>query len=156
MRRNRLAHSLAVILIITAGLLAGLVAPAAATLTVTSTPCTTSVTVTTTTETVLCTLSGLSASNGQVIRLIATSQFTSGTSTTALTFRIRRGTGITGTVVGPAAALTTTATNVVQVTHVVEDSPGEVSGQQYVLTVQQTAAAANGSGTFAEIVAIVF
>jgi len=138
-------------------LLLNLTRPAFATpLTVSSVACTASVTVTTTTETVLCTTAGITASTGQVIRLIALTDFTSGTGTTSLTVRFRRGATATGTLVGPQDAVQTTAGNTIARSAEAEDTPGEVSGQQYVLTVQQTAATANGTGLFTEIVALVY
>lgn len=118
--------------------------------------CTTSVTVTTTTETILCTSPGISTNPGQVVRIVALTDFTSGGSTTALTVRIRRGSVVTGTLVGPQDAVQTTAGNTIARSAQAEDSPGEVSGQQYVLTIQQTGAVANGTGLFSEILVLVF
>lgn len=70
---------------------------------------------------------------------------TTGASTTAVVFRCRRGNGITGTVVGVAETDTIAAgaseTHPFQFT----DNPGDVAGQVYSLTVQQTAATANGT-----------
>ena len=106
------------------------------------------VAITTTVEKVVATLSGVSTPRtGIKIVLTGMAQVTTGGSTTALTVRVRRGTTITDTLVGEAnplqvaAAAGSTETLDIQV----EDFPGEVAGQSYVLTVQQTAAAADGA-----------
>lgn len=157
MRHNRLVHSLGVILLISAALLAtvlpaGALGPAY----VYSVACTSAVTITTTTETVLCTLPGVTTSPGEVIRLVALADITSGTGTTAITVRFHRGLTVGGTLVGPQDAVQTTAGNTIARSAEAEDSPGEVVGLPYVLTAQQTAATGNGSGLFSELMAIVF
>lgn len=135
----------------------GAIAPAVAPpLTIWSAPCTASVTITTTTETVLCTLVVQTVNPGQFVRLVGSAQVTLGTGATALTLRWRRGATTAGTLVGPANAIQGTAGNTVQLAHEVEDTPGEVSAQSYVLTAQQTAATANGTGLFSELLAMVF
>ncbi len=121
-----------------------------------SAPCTTAVTITTTTEAVLCTVSVSTAGTSQVVRLWGMAQVTVGTGGTALTFRWRRGSTITGTLVGVATAVQVTAGNTVQLAHAAEDTGFEFTLQPYALTVQQTAATGNGSGVFSELIAIVF
>lgn len=120
-----------------------------------STHCTATVTVTTTTETSACTLTGVNAEAGQVVRIEFAAQMTSGTGTTAITVRVRRGSGTGGALVGPANALTATAGNTSILTYQVEDSPGAVAVFPYSVTVQQTGATANGSVLDTEIFAFV-
>lgn len=117
---------------------------------------TTDTTITTTTETVVATLTGVTVSRpGSKVVLSGMAQVTTGGSTTALTPRIRRGSAITDTLVGEGnpnqvqAAAGSTET----VTVDTEDTPGEVHNQTYVLTVTQTAAAANGSALQASLTA---
>lgn len=84
---------------------------------------------------------------GIKIQLHGKAQVTTGTNTTALTGRWRRGTAITDTLIGEANAtqVATAAGGTEDVEHDVEDTPGEVANQSYVFTIQQTAASANGS-----------
>ena len=70
---------------------------------------------------------------------------TAGTVGTTLTIRIRRGTSITGTLVGQADVFTIVASTINQLAILAVDSPGEVAQQQYVVTVQQGAGAGNGT-----------
>lgn len=106
----------------------------------------TDVTVTTTTETVALTLPSISTPGaGSQVTIDGALTMTYGTGATAVTVRVRRGTGITGTVVGEGNPLTVSAGNTSEQTFSVVDTPGEVAGQAYVVTVQQTAATANGS-----------
>lgn len=107
---------------------------------------TAAVTVVTTTETEAVQLDGVAASqpDGRVV-LRGWMQFTTGAGTTAVTLRIRRGTDTTGTLVGEANAITAAASAVREMAIEVPDTPGEVAGQSYVLTVQQTAATGNGT-----------
>jgi hypothetical protein len=107
--------------------------------------------VTTTTETVVLTLPAVSTNGpGDTVSIQGIVDMTYGTGTTAVTVRVRRGTGITGTLVGTADPWNVTAGNTSEQTFAVEDTPGEVAGQAYVVTVQQTAATANGSVLHAE------
>lgn len=102
----------------------------------------------TTTETVVATVTGVTtAFAGETVRIEASASVTTGADTTALTFRVRRD-SLTGTIVNNAdpvqveVAAGSTEDHGVQC----EDTfTGEVAGQTYVLTVQQTAASANGS-----------
>lgn len=70
---------------------------------------------------------------------------TFGASTTAVTVRVRRGNGIIGVTVGDVEIPTETAGNRAPIPYSVKDSPGEVANQLYTITVQQTAATANGT-----------
>lgn len=98
------------------------------------------------TETVICTTLGINEAvdNAQVV-LVWMSNITTGTGTTALVHRIRRGTAITGTSIGFNTWINSvTAGNTVHLSGVYVDSPGIVAGQQYSMTVQQTGATAAG------------
>lgn len=69
-----------------------------------------------------------------------------GTSTTALVFRIRRGTTTGGAQVGAAVwTHTLAAGNTAQVGGSYPDTPGAVANQQYCLTCSQTAATVAGT-----------
>jgi hypothetical protein len=119
---------------------------------------TSAVTVTTTTETVVATVVvPATPSGGGKVVIDGWCQLTLGTGTTAVTPRIRRGTTITGTLIGVAtatgAAQTAITTEDIEI-HV-DDTPGEAVNISYVLTVQQTGAGANGSAVQAEIKATV-
>lgn len=69
-----------------------------------------------------------------------------GTGTTALVFRLRRGTTAAGALINAAAwTHTLAAGNTAVMSGVYVDTPGAVAGQQYSLTVVQTAATAAGT-----------
>lgn len=111
----------------------------------------------TTTETVIATTAGLSTPGpGMTVRLLGTSHLTLGAGATGITMRIRRGVDTTGVVVGTADTLAEAASTTVQADVGGEDTPGEVAGQQYVMTAQQVAAAANGSALSGELIAQAF
>lgn len=116
-----------------------------------SSEATTDVPLVTTAETVVATLSGINTSKpGQLIRLRGFAQLTTGTNTTAVTPRIRRD-GVTGTVVNEANPITigAAAGSTEQFEVSCDDAfSGEVAGQTYVLTLQQTGASANGSSLY--------
>jgi len=65
--------------------------------------------------------------------------------TTAVTYRLRRGTTATGTLVNVAQAITVTASTTIKHSGHYIDTAGIVAGQQYSLTAQMTAAAANST-----------
>lgn len=105
-------------------------------------------------ETVVCTLAGISTDRADaVVNLEAEAQITYGVGTTACTLRVRRGVDATGVLVGIAVAegAVAGATDDLEVT--VQDQPGEVAGQSYVLTAQQTGATGNGSSLQASLAA---
>lgn len=111
-------------------------------------PLATSGTIVTTTELAVVTIASVSTDGpSRTIELLGEVELGVGTGTTLVTFRIRRGTGITGAVVGtsttdqPLVGAGAWAQYVFEAT----DTPGEVAGLAYTLTVQQTAATANGS-----------
>ena len=107
---------------------------------------TTALAVVTTTEIVCATTAPLAPPRpGVRARLRRLVELDSGADTSAVTIRIRRGTTITGTLVSEAIAEETTAA--LAETWVVSalDSLGDVASVQYVVTIQQTAATANGT-----------
>lgn len=115
------------------------------------------VNVPTTTETVIATVvvpAILGA--GVAITLAGHTAFTTGTATTAVTFRLRRG-GLTGTVV--AAAEPDIAINAAGSTDPygiqAVDTPPDSANLTYVLTAQQTAATGAGTAVVASLAAIV-
>lgn len=110
----------------------------------------------TTAETVVTTLLGISTDGlNQTVNIDASGEVTAGTGTTSIQVRIRRGTTAAGTQVGVTQNLTVAAGNKVGFALQVGDVPGEVVGQQYVLTIQQVAATGNGTVDQASIQAIV-
>jgi len=117
---------------------------------------TASVTLTTTTETALVSTTGLNTYPNASVRVECMTIITAGTGTTAITPRIRRGSGTGGALVGNANAVTVTAGNTVVLIAIGEDVPGEVAGQLYTCTAQQTAATGNGTALQSEIWAVTF
>ncbi len=110
----------------------------------------------TTTETVLATLPPISTDGAaQQVSLQATAVFATGTGVTGVTLRIRRGTGITGTVVAMSGSVVAAASTGIDLGVDGVDNPGEVADQQYVLTVQQAGATGNGTAQLAAIAAAV-
>lgn len=114
-------------------------------------------TITTTTETVVATLSGITTGRKKDVNLKGWFQLTTGTNTTAVTARIRRGTDITGTLVGEANPVTVGAAagSTEQFDIAGIDAGVDLSGGTYVLTCQQTGASANGSALAAQLEATV-
>lgn len=105
-------------------------------------------TVTTTTETVAVTSPITRAyRNSAIVLVMGYSEITLGTSTTAVTQRIRRGTAITDTLVTEANALQiqTAAASSEHYSIVCFEQLSQEQNVQYSLTLQQTAAAANGT-----------
>lgn len=108
----------------------------------------TNVTVTTTTETEAVQLDGVTRTGpGRRIRLIGRCVMTTGAATTTVTPRIRRGTGITGDLIGEGTAVTIGAAAGGNEVFTVEavDTLDEPAGVSYVVTVQQAAATGNGT-----------
>lgn len=113
----------------------------------------TDTTLVTTTETIVATVPGVNTPRpGCKVQLFAFAQVTTGTNTTGVIYRWRRGTTITDTVVGESNTeqIEAAAGSTEGHTVAVEDTPGEVAGQTYVFTVQLVAASANGSVLFTE------
>lgn len=109
------------------------------------------------TETVVATLPGIDAFNAQsIMRLLSWVQFTPGATHTSVTPRIRR-TDINGAVVGEANARTFAAAGaqILEVSLLTEDQPGDVASQAYVLTLQQAGGAGNLTALQGYLMAIV-
>lgn len=106
------------------------------------------VNVPTTTETIIATIGPFNENQvapAQGIAFDGNINMTIGTAGTAVTVRVRQGALVTGTLVGVAQAQTVTAGNTVNIP-IAELDPTLVQvGAQYVVTVQQTAATANGT-----------
>ena len=108
-------------------------------------------------ETVVLTTPGISEpiDNAQVL-LLWTASITPGTSTTSLVYRLRRGTTTAGTLVNASTfSFTTVAANLTTVSGWYFDSPGTVAGQQYSLTVVQTADTVAGAWVDGALIAMV-
>lgn len=118
------------------------------------------VTVPTTTETVAVTSNAALASARPTVRVLVIGwcQIASGTGTTTITPRIRRGTATTGALVGtanaetPSGAAGTTSHYLV----VAFDTQANVDNVQYSLSVQQAGATTNGTVFQAGMLVIVF
>lgn len=95
--------------------------------------------------------------NTSRVVVIAWAQLTTGASTTAVTPRIRRGTTTSGTLVSEANAVTigAAAGSTEQFFAVAFEERGGTDRVQYSLTLQQTAASANGSALQGGIVVLV-
>lgn len=123
-----------------------------------STEVTADTTLTTTAETVIATLTGVSTPGpGRKITLKGEAKITTGGSTTAVNLRIRRD-SLTGTVVDESNPVQVEAAAGSTEDHdiMAEDIPtGEIFNATYVLTAQQTGAAANGSAIYAYLEATV-
>lgn len=103
-------------------------------------------------ETVALILPGnVSVPVGTLIVLEFAANLTTGASTTAIIGRVRRGTTTAGTLVGAAFTTQVGAALSASVDGQCADQPGEVAGQQYCLTLQQTAGTGNGSALFASL-----
>ncbi len=109
------------------------------------------------TETVINTLTGVGVEfAGQTVTFIAMAAITLAASTTAMTLRIRQDT-LTGTIVGEAVAQTgdIAASKISVLTAFGQDSPGEIAGRTYVLTMQATAGGSAANATASSLVATV-
>lgn len=102
-------------------------------------------TVTTTTELDVGTASTLTNAAGEPVVICGTVNILAGTATTAVTVRVRRGEGITGTVVGIAALHTLAAAATASIPFEAVDTAVPGDNQVYSVTVQQTAATGNGT-----------
>lgn len=100
----------------------------------------------TTTETVVCTLGGVDTiAGGDVVALSGEVALVTGAGATGLTLRVRRGTTTGGAQVGAAVIQAAGAAANSAVDIEVQDTPGELAGGSYVLTVQQAAATGNAT-----------
>jgi hypothetical protein len=111
---------------------------------------TTDVPLVTTAETVIATVSGIATNQpGCTIALRGQATFTSGTSATGVTLRVRED-SLTGTIVDePAADALYAAVGSVETHDIAVDflAAGEYGSKTFVLTAQQIAAVANGNVT---------
>lgn len=101
----------------------------------------------TTAETILATLTGVSTPRRQQVRLRGWAQITTGTNTTGLTLRIRRGSAITDLLISEANPIQLAAaagsTEDVEIEAV--DNGVDLAAATYILTAVQVAATTNGS-----------
>lgn len=112
------------------------------------------VAVTTTVDTIVATLTGISTDRADArVDINAWIQLSPGAAATAATLTIRR-TNAAGALVGEANSVVVVAANQIAIGISVQDMPGEVTNQTYVLLVQQAAATADGSVRQSEIEAI--
>ena len=110
----------------------------------------------TTAETVVLTSPSLNPSLDNALVLIFWEVvFTLTAGTTAITARLRRGTTTGGTLINVAQAVTVTASTTVRMAGCYFDTPGVVASQQWSLTLQATAAAANTTVNDGSITALV-
>lgn len=119
---------------------------------------TTDVTLTTTAETSVVASPAVTAPRGTVnVCVIAWAQLTTGTMTTTVTPRIRRGTAATGTLVGEANAETikVAAAGTEPFFAMVCEDLAEVATVQYNFTLQQAAANGNGAALQGGILVLV-
>jgi hypothetical protein len=113
---------------------------------------TTDVSVVTTNETAAVTSPPVTPStDGGEITITGVVNITTGTGTTAVTVRVRRGNGVSGALVGETMPHTLAAAASADIAFQVTDTPGAVAGQQYTATVVQTAASGNGTVNNASI-----
>lgn len=106
------------------------------------------VTIPTTTETVVATLGPFTenqVSPAQGVAFDGNINITTGTGTTSVTVRVRQGTGITGALVGVAQSQVATAGQTINIPISELDPTLVQPNAQYVVTVQQAAASANGT-----------
>ena len=91
------------------------------------------------------------------VLILAWGQLTTGTGTTAVTPRIRRGTGTAGTLVGEANAETAKAAagSTEPFFLLASEARADVDRVQYTLTLQQTAATGNGTLLQAAILVLI-
>lgn len=109
-------------------------------------------TIVTTTELAVVTVTGVNTpqGGGRVI-LEGELQIAIGTTTSSVTLNIRRGTGITGTIIATTSQGVPTAGSTFTIPIQGVDNLGEAAGQSYTLTVTQTAATANGTASNATL-----
>lgn len=97
-------------------------------------------------ETVVLTTGGIDTTpNQRRVLITGIVAITPGTAATAIVVKVRRGTTTGGTEVGTVESQTGAAGAPRVIPYHVEDSPGEVAGQQYVVTVTETSATADGT-----------
>lgn len=117
---------------------------------------TANVTLTTTTETVIVSTPRRNAPRGDVEVLVwACAQLTTGAATTTVTPRIRRGTAITGTLVGEANAITVgAAAGSTETFCLLETEHVAQTAVEYSLTLEQASATGNGTALHGSIIVL--
>lgn len=109
----------------------------------------TATTLVTTAETIAATSSAVAESEAgaaaQGVKVSGVLNVTAGTGTTAVTVRVRAGTTLSGALIGNAVVHTLAAAALANIPFEAIDPTLIQAGAQYVVTVQQTAATANGS-----------
>lgn len=118
---------------------------------------TTNTTITTTAETVVATLTGVSTGRAMDVRLQGWVQYNTAANATGVTARIRRGSTVSGTLVGEANAITIQAVagSAEELSIEVTDPAMDASGLTYVLTLEVAGATANPSAMQATLTATV-
>lgn len=104
-------------------------------------------TLVTTAETVVATVSGVSTGRALNVQVRGWAQLTTGTNTTAVTPRIRRGTTVSGTLIDEGNPITigAAAGSTEDFDIDVTDEGADLASASYVLTLEQTGASANGT-----------
>lgn len=105
----------------------------------------TAVNVVTTNETIGATVQVSTDNPGANVTLEGNVDLTTGTGVTGVTVQVRRGATVAGAVVGTAEVPAVGASTRVVFPIQVNDQPGEVASQSYILTVTQTGATGNGT-----------
>lgn len=110
-----------------------------------SATCPYSTSITSTGETALATTPGLTTAGARTVSIQGQAIIQAPTGTSTLALKIRRGSGTTGANVITPTLVSATANAIAGYSFAWDDSPGEVAGQQYTLTVSPTGA--GGAGT---------
>lgn len=104
------------------------------------------------TETVVLTLSDVNTPGpGATVNLYGVVNITTGTSSTDVVVRVRRGTTTGGTLIGTATTDTTTAADDYTIPFAVTDTPSDEANASYVVTVTETGAAADGTVNYVSL-----
>ena len=102
------------------------------------------------TEKVVATLANVSTPGPEAeVNLFGHVNITTGTAATAVVVKVRRGTDTSGTEVGTAETDTLAAGNKESIPFNVVDTPGDIAGESYVVTVTETSATADGTVNYA-------
>ena len=109
------------------------------------------ITVTAAAETILLTSLPLNLQRGQFCVLSCAIDITPGTGTTQVTYVIRRGATVASPSVWQSASIVTAGNRTIHSVMGVDIAPGDLAGQQYVLTATQIGATANGTVNVATI-----
>lgn len=108
-----------------------------------------STTLTTTTETAVLTMNGLNTRGpSDTIMFEGQGKVASGTGVTAVTATLRRGSGITGTIVAVAEPQPLAASTTGTFTWSFVDAPGEIANASYTVTLTQVGATGNGTVSY--------